>query len=116
MRKLFVCYVLLLLAPVMAASSAGSLPSTEEGLLDLLDRELIRRDGYIRKRIASADSLNKLIASQSERRTELYLDLGTMVAPINCDSAISVFNRGLEVARNVGDSVSAQRFLISQRF
>ena len=112
MRKLFVCYVLLLLAPVMAASSAGSLPSTEEGLLDLLDRELIRRDGYIRKRIASADSLNKLIASQSERRTELYLDLGTMVAPINCDSAISVFNRGLEVARNVGDSVSAQRFLI----
>ena len=33
-----------------------------------------------------------------------------MVAPINCDSAISVFNRGLEVARNVGDSVSAQRF------
>lgn len=112
MRKLFVCYVLLLLAPVMAASSAGSLPSTEEGLLDLLDRELIRRDGYIRKRIASADSLNKLIASQSERRTELYLDLGTMVAPINCDSAISVFSRGLEVARNVGDSVSAQRFLI----
>ena len=75
MRKLFVCYVLLLLAPVMAASSAGSLPSTEEGLLDLLDRELIRRDGYIRKRIASADSLNKLIASQSEREN------GTLSGP-----------------------------------
>lgn len=112
MRKLFICYILLLLAPVMAASSAGSLPSSNAGLLDLLDRELVKRDNYIKRRIASADSLKKLIGKHPERRTELYLELGSTVAPINCDSAISAFSHGFEAARIDGDSVSAQRFLI----
>lgn len=112
MRKAFFCYLIFLLAPFACAVGSEPLPSSNRELIDLLDRELARRDSYIGQRIKTADSIKVLIDNEPERALDLYLELGSVVATLNCDSAIAVFNRGYDVARAAGDTVMAQRFRI----
>lgn len=112
MRKLFFGFALMLIASSASACRIDELPATNSGLLNFLDRELARRDSHIDRRAYVVDSIKNLIDAHPGRRVELYFELGERVAPLNCDSAIAVFGRGFELAREAGDSASAQRFLI----
>lgn len=112
MKKLLFGFVFLLFASVASGSNVESLPSTNTALLDLLDKELAKREYYINLRSAGADSLKRLVEAKPDRKIELYMQLGIQMAPLNCDSAIAVFDRGYDAAVKAGDSVNAQRFQI----
>lgn len=110
--KGFITGIIIILSVLTAiAENSSRLPSSNRELLTLLDSEINHRSDYILKRKASADSVKALIAVDS-LSVEHYFTLGRLMGGLNADSAIMAFSRGYDVAQAIGDSVSAQRFLI----
>ena len=83
-------------------------------LLGILDRMIAGRGAYSEQRRAKADSLKRLILTTEhpEDRLPLYLERGVLWSGLSTDSAITVFNEGVNLSRELGDSVYEQLFRV----
>ncbi|MDE6859359.1 MAG: hypothetical protein K2J65_02985 [Duncaniella sp.] len=113
MKHILVGLIIALCAPLVIAVPAD-LPATNRELLDLLDKELERRGKYVENHRKKIDSLRRVIAvtKDSVRLISLYSSLGKSFDPINADSAVMYYTRGLEIGKSVGDAIAVQRFFI----
>ena len=112
MKKIIIIFLILSFSP--ALFGAGKMPDTVSGILDLLDKELAKRDSYVNIRNHRIDSLKNSIASDSLISEEAFVTLGEMTGKLNADSAVMVFSDGFYRAINNKDPKAAQRFLIGR--
>lgn len=83
-------------------------------LLRILDGMIADRAHYYDHRKAKADSIKHLIkiTERPDDRLPLYLERGKLWAGLSSDSAIVVFKDGMNLSRELGDSVYEQLFLL----
>ncbi|MDE6457982.1 MAG: hypothetical protein K2L31_05205, partial [Muribaculum sp.] len=80
-------------------------PDVEAALEDV-DKELDRRDIYLKRRSSRIDSLNRLITElprRDVRRLDLILQLGDCYAGYLTDSAIVNYERGEALSYRLGE-------------
>lgn len=92
----------------------AELPTSNTDLLSMLDVELKNRVKYEKKHRQEIDSLRHEIAitSDSLKLLDIYQNLGDKFHLLNADSSVIYITKGLEIAKNIGDSVSVQRLFI----
>lgn len=107
--------VVMLLLLVPAASAAEAVPGTLEDAISMLDRELGRSEQYIKAREASLDSIKALLAGASGRDSLRLLDeIARGYDAFRVDSTVIYFYKAMEKARELGDSVAAQRMAFNR--
>lgn len=113
MKQILAGLIIALCAPFVTAIPSA-LPVTNSELLDLLDKELENRGKYVESHRRKIDSLRREIAvtKDSVKLMSLYCKLGKSFNPINADSAVMYYTRGIEIGKIVGDSTAVQRFFI----
>ena len=82
-------------------------------MLKTLDRELDQRDVYISRRRATIDSLKTALDAQSqsaESKLSTLLMLGDTYNAYNTDSAVSIYSRGVILAKDLNLDSIAVRF------
>lgn len=114
MKKFVLGFLILLSLHFPAIVHSEAAPSTTDDYLKLLDKELTHREEYVKIRQHRVDSVKRLIAAEPASAVGNYFVVGDLIGPLNSDSAIVAFSRGYEAAIEAGDSVSAQRFMISR--
>lgn len=116
MKKNILLVVLahILTIATLSAQTIPQLPTTTDGLLELLDQAIEQRFNYIAIRRAKADSLRQIIKSTSDPAVLIdnYAKLGVLEGGLSTDSATVAFDRGLRISREIGDSASAERLII----
>ncbi len=112
MKKSVIYFIFMLVGGLVQASNAPVISLSGSDLLDVLDRELDRRHIYTDIRRHKIDSVMQIIEVDSASAIVHNMDLGRLVEGLNADSAAMIYSKGFNLARSVGDSVSAQRYLI----
>lgn len=111
-KLLIIIFFLLLGSPVLFCT--GKMPDSVGGILDLLDKELAKRDSYVAVRKHKIDSVKSLIATDTLARELHYLALGELTGKLNADSSVLILTDGFYRAGLNNDSVIAQRYLIDR--
>lgn len=112
-RFLTFCYAVLVLLSLSVTSAYGQDTVSEHSQDDVLrqlkrlDTELGMRSHYIAQRQKGIDSLKRL--NYNHQSVNNYLRLGQCFVGYRNDSAIVYYTRGLNMARNLPDTVPAVR-------
>ncbi len=87
---------------------------TNSQILNELDELIKVRPTLIDEKIRQADSLADLVNSTQQPREKIRLsfDAADLYSRVDIDSAIATINRGYELAMEIKDTVSAERFMI----
>lgn len=101
------------MAPMVHASEISS---SNRGMLERLDKLVANRQLYIDKRKAKADSVKSLIEASPrvEDKISLYQEYGDLWLGLSTDSAIKVYNDGIELCMQVADTASAQKLYVAR--
>lgn len=105
--------VLMIFANLLVAGSETIGRKEVASMLKTLDSELGHRELYISRRRASIDSLKSVLKSgsiSSSDRLSTLLMLGDMYNAYNTDSAISIYDKGARLARDLKQDSVAVRF------
>ncbi|MDE5658664.1 MAG: hypothetical protein K2I25_06465, partial [Muribaculaceae bacterium] len=108
---------LLLLCMGIATVSGVSITKKDvENSLDMLDKEIAKRSDYIHSRETRIDSIRQRLAEPipDQRQLDLTMQLGDLYSSFNNDSALIAYTRGLDKAREIGDSVNVFRFRVKR--
>lgn len=108
---------LLLLCMGIATVSGVSITKKDvENSLDMLDKEIAKRTDYIHSRETRIDSIRQRLAEpiSDQRQLDLTMQLGDLYSSFNNDSALIAYTRGLDKAREIGDSVNVFRFRVKR--
>ena len=114
MKKLIMLFVLAHFIVIGLYAQPTELPKSKNGMLELLDRLIEQRHTHVARRRSKADSIRMVIRHEPDARRLLdrYLELGYVESELSTDSAIAAYDRGIGVARALGDSVMVQNFTL----
>lgn len=114
MKKLIMLFVLAHFIAIGLYAQPTELPKSKNGMLELLDRLIEQRHTHFARRRSKADSIRVLMRHETDARKLLgrYLELGYIESELSTDSAIAAYDRGIEVARALGDSVMVQNLTL----
>ncbi|MBQ7041227.1 MAG: hypothetical protein IJN66_00760 [Muribaculaceae bacterium] len=99
--------IVLCLCPFLAYAGL-KIPTTLGGALDLFDEVVKKKDLYVDNRYSLIDSIKA--QETLSNRLIIYEKVGKEFCGVNVDSAIYYYNRGLNVAIMLRDSMMEQRF------
>lgn len=111
--KAQVLAVLMIFVNLLVAGSETIGRKEVASMLKTLDSELEHRELYISRRRASIDSLKSVLKSgsiSSDDRLSTLLMLGDMYNAYNTDSAVSIYDKGARLARDLKQDSVAVRF------
>lgn len=111
--KAQVLAVLMIFVNLLVAGSETIGRKEVASMLKTLDSELEHRELYISRRRASIDSLKSVLKSgsiSSSDRLSTLLMLGDMYNAYNTDSAVSIYDKGARLARDLKQDSVAVRF------
>lgn len=112
-RRTLIVTVSIVFATLLASGSETIGRKEVVSMLKTLDAELAQRDQYISRRCATIDSLKSLLEhnpANQESRLSTLLMLGDTYNAYNTDSAVSVYNRGILLAKDLKLDSIATRF------
>lgn len=87
--------------------------SSVESVLKRLDNEIANRDDYISKHQHRIDSLENIL-KKDPQNLRLIEEIGELYTSFNNDSALVVYDKGIETARSMGNDSIANRFVMSR--
>lgn len=105
--------VLMIFANLLVAGSETIGRREVASMLKTLDSELENREVYISRRRTSIDSLKNVLkcsSISSDDRLSTLLMLGDMYNAYNTDSAVSIYDKGASLARDLKQDSVAVRF------
>ena len=111
--KTQVLAVLMIFANLLVAGSETIGRREVASMLKTLDSELENREVYISRRRTSIDSLKNVLkcsSISSDDRLSTLLMLGDMYNAYNTDSAVSIYDKGASLARDLKQDSVAVRF------
>lgn len=93
---------LTLLWAIVVSLPVAAVSNDAESSLKTLDRELERRDDYIKAKTERIDSLRTALNTTADAETSLslYMALGDAFSSFNNDSALTYYSRGYDAAMN----------------
>lgn len=116
MKQVLKRLLLLLMAAISCCPSLIALPTSNKDVIEILkrlDRELDRRNEYIYHRQSSIDSLRKLHLTDP-KNLKLMQQLGELYTSFNNDSALAVYYRAIQIAKEQKQDSLATHFRIAR--
>lgn len=115
--KTSICVIVMgILLSMAQPMHSAEISSSNRALLERLDKIVANRQFYIDKRKAKADSVRSLIeaAPRVEDKIALYQDYGDLWLGLSTDSAIRVYNEGIQLCIDAADTTSAQKLYVAR--
>lgn len=114
LRLLFLIVYLFVVSVSGILAAGGELPTDTEKLLRIVDDELDKSGRFAAHRYIKADSITQLLdeGAEGQERLCLLMSLGRVIENLSSDSALVIYAKGLQEAKELNDTLWMERFLI----